>query len=116
MPASPSGKKSSGYLRKKHRVYSDIQRAHALVVEEQRLLALDLGEPPPPAPSRTAAPRHPVNTDLAMSWAQLGLAMKVTKNSAVPVVGSVNFIRVIEKHPTSSSTASSATPWTGPPG
>jgi Virulence-associated protein E len=94
----PEWQEASGYLRKKHRVYSDIQRAHALIVEEQRLLALDLGEPPPPAPSRTAAPRHPVNTDLADSWAQLGLAMKVTKNSAVPVVGSVNFIRVIEKH------------------
>jgi hypothetical protein len=94
----PNWQEVSGYLRKKHRRYSDIQRAHALVVEEQRLLALDLGEPPPPTPSRTAAPRHPVNTDLADSWAQLGLAMKVTKNSAVPVVGSVNFIRVIEKH------------------
>jgi hypothetical protein len=94
----PEWQEVSGYLRKKHRLYSDIQRAHALVVEEQRLLALDLGEPPPPPPSRTAAPRHPVNTDLADSWAQLGLAMKVTKNSAVPVVGSVNFIRVIEKH------------------
>jgi hypothetical protein len=94
----PEWQEVSGYLRKKHRLYSDIQRAHALVVEEQRLLALDLGEPPPPPPSRTAAPRHPVNTDLADSWAQLGLVMKVTKNSAVPVVGSVNFIRVIEKH------------------
>jgi hypothetical protein len=94
----PEWQEVSGYLRKKHRLYSDIQRAHALVVEEQRLLALDLGEPPPPPPSRTQAPRHPVNTDLADSWAQLGLAMKVTKNSAVPVVGSVNFIRVIEKH------------------
>jgi hypothetical protein len=94
----PEWQEVSGYLRKKHRLYADIQRAHALVVEEQRLLALDLGEPPPPAPSRTAPPRHPVNTDLADSWAQLGLVMKVTKNSAVPVVGSVNFIRVIEKH------------------
>jgi hypothetical protein len=98
-PGIPEWQAASGYLRKKHRVYSDIQRAHALVVEEQRLLAIDLGEPPPPAPSRAAAPRHPVNTDLAMSWAQLGLAMKVTKNSAVPVVGSVNFIRLLEKHP-----------------
>jgi hypothetical protein len=94
----PEWQEVSGYLRKKHRVYSDIQRAHALVVEEQRLLALDLGEPPPPAPSKKAAPRHLANTDLADSWAQLGLAMKVTKTSAVPVTASVNFIRVIEKH------------------
>jgi hypothetical protein len=94
----PEWQEVSGYHRKKHRRYSDIQRAHALVAEEQRLLALDLGEPPPPPPSRTAAPRHPVNVDLAQSWAQLGLAMKVTKTSAIPVVGSVNFIRVIEKH------------------
>jgi hypothetical protein len=94
----PEWQEVSGYHRKKHRRYSDIQRAHALVVEEQRLLALDLGEPPPPPPSKTAAPRHPVNVDLAQSWAQLGLAMKVTKNSCVPVIGSVNFIRLVEKH------------------
>lgn len=94
----PEWQEFSGYNRKPHRVYSDIQRAHALVVEEQRLLALDLGEPPPPTPSRTAAPRHVANEDLAQSWAQLGLAMKVTRTSAVPVVGSVNFIRVLTKH------------------
>jgi hypothetical protein len=94
----PNWQEVAGYLRKKHRVYSDIQRAHALIVEEARLLALDLGEPPPPAPSRTSPPRHPANEDIAQSWAQLGLAMKVTKNSACPVVGSVNFIRVISRH------------------
>lgn len=88
----------SGYLRKKHRVYSDIQRAHALIVEEQRLLALDLGEPPPPPPSRTQAPRHPANVDLVQSWAQLGLVMKTTKSSAVPVSGSANYARCIAKH------------------
>lgn len=95
-PGIPEWQSQSGYLKKKHRVYHDIQRAHALVVEEHRLLALDLGEPPPPPPSR--APRHVANTDLADSWAQLGLAMRVTKDSAVPVVGSVNFMRVVSKH------------------
>lgn len=85
----------SGYLRKPHRLYADIQRAHALVVEEQRLLALDLGEPPPPAAK--PAPRPP-NTDLAESWAQLGLVMTVSKNSVFPLPSSVNFIRVLTKH------------------
>jgi hypothetical protein len=98
-PNIPAWQEFSGYLKKPHRVYADVQRAHALAAEEARLLALDLGEPPPAAPSKTAAPRHPANEDLAASWAQLGLAMKITKNSAVPVVGSVNFIRVISKHP-----------------
>lgn len=98
-PGIPEWQEFSGYLRKKHRVYSDIQRAHALQVEEQRLLALDLGEPPPPAPSRTSPPRHPANVDLVQSWEQLGLVMKVTRNSAVPVVGTVNFQRILAKHP-----------------
>jgi hypothetical protein len=88
----------SGYLRKPHRVYSDIQRAHALVQEEQRLLALQLGEPEPKRPATPPPARHVANQDLAASWVQLGLAMKTTKNSSTPVVGTANFIRLLTRH------------------
>lgn len=98
MPGVTEWQEFSHYNAKKHRRYADIQRAHALVVEEKRLLAMDLGEPPPPPPSKVQAPRHPANEDLANSWAQLGLAMKITKNSCIPVIGSANFIRVLSKH------------------
>lgn len=98
VPGVAEWQEFSHYNAKKHRRYADIQRAHALVVEEKRLLALDLGEPPPPAPSKVQAPRHVANEELAQSWAQLGLAMKITKNSCIPVVGSANFIRIISKH------------------
>lgn len=98
LPGIPEWREFSGYMRKKHRRYADIQRAHALIQEEQRQLALALGEPPPATAPRKAAPKHSANTDLADSWAQLGLSMKVTKNTAVPVVGSANFIRIISKH------------------
>lgn len=86
----------SGYLRKPHRVYSDIQRAHALVLEEHRLLAVALGEPAP-VPRRERRTRI-VNGDLVQSWAALGLAMKTTKTTSVPIAGSVNYIRVMTRH------------------
>lgn len=98
LPGIAEWQEFSNYNLKKHRRYADIQRAHALIVEEKRLLALDLGEPVPPPPSKIQAPRHVANVDLAESWAQLGLSMKITKNSCIPIVGSANFIRVMSKH------------------
>lgn len=111
-PGIPEWQSFSHQAAKPHRRYADIQRAHALVVEEQRLLAIDLGEAaalPPPLTERTAddrplekpkgkKPRQP-NVDLTESWAQLGLQMHVTAlGIATPVVGSQNFIRLIQKH------------------
>lgn len=88
----------SGYLKKKHRVYVDIQRAHALVNEEQRLLAIQLGEDLPKVREDRLPPKHEANVELAESWAQLGLVMKTTKNSSVPIPSTVNFIRCMSKH------------------
>jgi hypothetical protein len=97
-PGIPEWQSLSNQSAKPHRRYADIQRAHALVAEEQRLIALDLGEEPEPAPSKRAPPRHPANVDLAESWASLGLNMRVTKNSAVPIVGNQNFVRILTRH------------------
>lgn len=91
----------SGANAKPHRKYADIQRAHALVVEEARLLAMDLGEPPPPL-----EPEHDERPSLNLeqpgaqeSWAALGLVMRRTQEGGVrPLPTSVNFIRCIQRH------------------
>lgn len=93
----------SGYLKKKHRVYRDIQRAHARAVEEDRLLAQSMGTPvevqtPEAAPPEETKRKQP-DTASTQSWAQLGLVMKVTdKGGAYPMPCSANYIRILSKH------------------
>jgi hypothetical protein len=88
----------SGANKKAHRRYADIQRAHALVVEDARLLALDLGETPPEPPAD--AQLQPDEEEQATSWAQLGLVLKRNTEGGIrPLPSSVNFIRVISRHP-----------------
>lgn len=97
----PEWREFSGYLKKPHRVYADIQRAHALAVDENVKLAMDLGEPLPRASPPQTIPRGGVvESEASQSWAQLGLVMKSTaRGGAVPLTSSVNYIRVISRHP-----------------
>jgi hypothetical protein len=89
----------SGHSKKPHRKYADIQRAHAMVKLEFEMLARDLGEPPPP-PDPAPSPDINQNEPPDPSWQQLGLVMKTGKNGATrPLATSVNFIRVIARHP-----------------
>jgi hypothetical protein len=100
-PGIPDWQEFSGHNKKPHRRYADIQRAHALVVEELRLLALDLGEQPQPPPE--AVPAEPLPPQ-DPTWAQLGLVMRQNKNGQTKPLGtSVNFIRVLSRHPMFSS-------------
>lgn len=96
-PGIPEWQQFSGYLRKPHRVYADIQRAHALIVEEHRLLAQDLGEAPPP--SHPPPPHAEPSDEHTASWAQLGLIIGNTKRGAMPLPTTLNFIRIISRHP-----------------
>jgi hypothetical protein len=100
-PGIPDWQEFSGHNKKPHRRYADIQRAHALVVEELRLLALDLGEQPQPPPE--AVPAEPLPPQ-DPTWLQLGLVMRQNKNGQTKPLGtSVNFIRVLSRHPMFSS-------------
>lgn len=88
----------SGHNKKPHRRYADIQRAHALVRLEFEMLAKDLGEtpPPPPEPSPDINETEPPDP----TWIQLGLVMKTNKNGFTrPLATSVNFMRVLSRHP-----------------
>lgn len=99
-PGVPVWQEFSGYLKKKHRVYMDIQRAHALAAEEQRLLALDLGESFLTAAAVKPSVNHAeADQQTVDSWAQLGLVLKTSQNgNAFPITSSVNFIRVLSRH------------------
>jgi hypothetical protein len=90
----------SGQSKKSHRKYADIQRAHALVVEELKMLAMDLDEAPPLPEDHKPKPDIDENAPPDPTWAQLGLVMRTGANGVVkPLASSVNFIRVLEKHP-----------------
>ena len=98
-PGIPHWQEFSGHSKKPHRRYVDIQRAHALVQEEVRLLARDLGESPEPPPKDPPRPEQPM-FEPNPSWAELGLVMKVNKEGvAKPLASSVNFIRILSRHP-----------------
>jgi hypothetical protein len=93
----------SGHNKKPHRKYADIQRAHAMVQEEIRFLAQDLGvmpetpqgAPVPIDPSEADSPPAPADP----TWAQLGLVMRTNKGATKPLATSVNYIRVLSRHP-----------------
>jgi hypothetical protein len=86
----------SGHNKKPHRRYADIQRAHAMVVEELRLLALDLGQEPEAPPEPTTQEQIEAQDP---TWAQLGLVMGKIGNAIRPLPTSVNFQRVLSRHP-----------------
>jgi hypothetical protein len=98
-PGVPEWQDFSGHSKKPHRKYADIQRAHALVQEEMRLLAMDLGEE---VPRRDSVPETAPSTQTPEdpTWLQLGLVMKSGKDGVSrPLATSVNFIRVLTRHP-----------------
>lgn len=95
-PGIPTWQEFSGHLKKPHRKYADIQRAHAMVQDEMRLLAMDLEqEAPPPKPKEP--PESQQEND--PSWAALGLVMRQTDKGVRPLETSVNIIRLITRHP-----------------
>lgn len=96
----------SGHNRKPHRRYADIQRAHAIVQDEIALLSRDLGVQPTreqlPAPEPTDGEPNPniIDTDPPdPTWSQLGLVMRTNKGVTRPLATSINFIRVLSRHP-----------------
>jgi hypothetical protein len=97
-PGIPQWQEFSGHLRKPHRKYADIQRAHALVKLEFEMLARDLGEEPEPRPE----PEPNINDQEPPdpTWQQLGLVLRTnSKGVTKPLETSVNFMRVISRHP-----------------
>lgn len=99
-PGIPAWQEFSGHLKKKHRKYADIQRAHAMVQEEIRFLAQDLGiEPPRPLEQPEQDPNLSDVEPPDPTWAQLGLVMRTNKGVTKPIPTSINFIRVISRHP-----------------
>lgn len=103
-PGIPEWAEFSGQLKKRHRRYADIQRAHAIVQEELRQLALDLGEAPqaeqlPGTPPPLIPPPETVPVEPDPSWAQLGLVMHTGSRGTKPLPTSVNFLRILQRHP-----------------
>lgn len=103
-PGIPQWQEFSGQNKKQHRKYADIQRAHAMVGEQIRFLSEDLGqEPPKPLIDQgdpdNLDPHINEQAPADPTWAQLGLVMRTNKGITKPLATSVNYIRVLSRHP-----------------
>lgn len=97
-PGIPQWQEFSGHNKKLHRRYADIQRAHALVAQEFSLLSEELGLAPRPEEPPAQDPH--LTSEADPSWVQLGLVMRVNKaGHAKPLPSSVNYIRILSRHP-----------------